>query len=408
MSEALRQHRWLIAIALGFIPIAAHAEVLTRARVIELGRTRAPSVRVAETRIVESRGRLVGARVLLPENPALEVDAGPSWGTQRTTDLDLDATLTTPIPLGGRRNKRIASAEAGIDRDTQLARDARRNAVGDALAAYYQMLHAKARIELAQTRKMLADDLLQTATERKKAGDVAQLEVNVAAAEVARADSEILAEQANLSRARAQLAIALGLPSADAIDVGGRLDDRAPFDALANGRASERPDVAAARAEVTGSVSDIALADAARFPDVSFRVGYKRDIEGDAVLAGFAISLPFFERGQGVRAEARARRDRAVVELDARQSAAAVEVEAARTTYRTAVEAMKGLDERGLRLAIQNEDMARQSYRAGKIDLPTLLLVRREALDTRREYLQRQLEAALAGVELTSAIGEVP
>lgn len=409
MSEALRQHRWLIVIAVGsVVPIAAHAEVLTREHVIELARTRAPTVRIAETRIVEARGRIVGARVLLPENPALEVDAGPSWAAQRTTDLDLDATLTMPIPLGGRRDKRIASAEAGADRDTQLARDARRNAVGDALAAYYRMLHAKARIELAQTRRALADDLLQTATARKKAGDVAQLEVNVAAAEVARADSEILAEQANLSRARAQLAIELGLPSANAIDVDGRLDDRVPFDALANARTSERPDVAAARAEMTGSVSDVTLADASRFPDLSFRIGYKRSIEGEAVLAGFAISLPFFERGQGARSEARARRERAIVALDARQSAAAVEVEAALATYRTAVEAVKGLDERGLRLAIQNEDMARQSYRVGKIDLSTLLLVRREALDTRREYLERQLEAALAGVELTSAIGGVP
>lgn len=409
MSEALRQHRWLIAIAIGFAgPIAAHAEVLTRARIIELARTRAPAVRIAETRIVESRGRLVGARVLLPENPALDINAGPSWAAQRRTDLDLDATLATPIPLGGRRDKRIASAEAGVDRDTQLARDAQRRTVGDALAAYYRMLHAKARIELAQTRKTLADDLLQTATERKKAGDVAQLEVNVAAAEVARAESEVLAEQANLARTRAQLAIELGLASGDAIDVDGRLDERAPFDALASARTPDRPDVAAARAEVTGSVSDVALADALRFPDLSFRIGYKKDIEGQAVLAGFAISLPFFERGQGARAEARARRERAVVELDARQTASAIEIEAARATYRTAVEAVKGLDERGLRLAIQNEDMARQSYRAGKIDLPTLLLVRREALETRREYLERQLEAALAGVELASAIGGVP
>ena len=69
---------------------------------------------------------------------------------------------------------------------------------------------------------------------------------------------------------------------------------------------------------------------------------------------------------------------------------------------------MKKLDEQGLPLAVQNEQMSGESYKAGKIDLSTLLLVRREALDTRRERLDRQLEAALAGVELSSAMGVTP
>jgi cobalt-zinc-cadmium efflux system outer membrane protein len=49
--------------------------------------------------------------------------------------------------------------------------------------------------------------------------------------------------------------------------------------------------------------------------------------------------------------------------------------------------------------------MARESYRAGKMDLPAVLVVRREALDTRREYLDRLLEAALSGIDLAVATG---
>ena len=384
------------------------ATKLTRERVVELARTRAPATRVAVTRLAESRGRVVGARVLLPENPVVEVMSGPRWATTRSADAEV--TLAVPVPLGGRRDKRIAVAEASVDRDAELARDAQRVTVGAALAAYYRILFAQQRLELAHARKTLADDLVKTATERRKAGDVAQLEVNLATAEVSRAESELLSVEAALSRARGELAITLGFTSGDAITVEGKLDDRSVYDALfANDPHRERCDVLAARAELKGASSDIALADALRWPELSLRLGYKREDEGaNIALAGFALSLPFFERGQGLRAEARARRDRAAVELEAKQATVAVEVETARAAYRAAVDAVQKLADKGLPLAIQNEDMARESYRAGKLDLSTLLVVRREALDTRREHLERLLEAALAGVDLALAEGGLP
>lgn len=407
MHAFSRQRRWLATIITSLaLGSTAHADPLTRTRVVELARAKAPDVRIAETRVAESRGALVGARVLLPENPALEIQAGPRWSSGRT--IDLDAVLAVPVQLGGRRDKRIASAEAQIDRDSQLARDAQRDAIGTALTAYYRTLYAKARVDLATARKQLADELLKTANDRKKAGDVAQLEVNVAASEVSRAESEILAEQASLSRARGQLAIVLGLEDSESLDVDGRLDDRAAFDAIAGARSDERADVAAARAEIRSATSEVALADAQRLPDLSLRVGYRREGTEDILLGGFAISLPFFERGQGQRAQARARRERAVVELDTKQATASIQVQAARAAYRATVDAVKKLEEQGLPLAVQNQQMSGESYKAGKIDLSTLLLVRREALDTRREHLDRQLEAALAGVELSSAMGVTP
>jgi outer membrane protein, heavy metal efflux system len=406
MYALSRQHRWLSSFVTSLVLFGtAHADPLTLARVIELARSRAPDVRIAQTRVAESRGALVGARVLLPENPVLEIDAGPRWSNDRTNDLD--TALTVPLQLGGRRDKRIASAEAQVERDSSLSRDAQRDAISVALTAYYQTAYAKARVALAKARKRLADELLQTANDRKKAGDVAQLEVNVAAAEVARAESEIFAEQANLARVRGELAIILGLRESESIDVDERLDDRSSFDALVSAPSTERADIAAARAEIRSASSEVSLADARRVPDLSFRIGYRREGSDDVLLGGFAISLPFFERGRGERAQARARRERATIELEQKQSSASVQVDAARGAYRATVDAVKKLDE-ALPLAVQNEQMSGESYKVGKIDLSTLLLVRREALDTRREHLDRQLEAALAGVELSTAMGVTP
>jgi outer membrane protein TolC len=46
--------------------------------------------------------------------------------------------------------------------------------------------------------------------------------------------------------------------------------------------------------------------------------------------------------------------------------------------------------------------MAR-SFEVGQIGLPDLLLIRRELLDTRAQYLTTLLEAALARVEIDAA-----
>lgn len=58
-----------------------------------------------------------------------------------------------------------------------------------------------------------------------------------------------------------------------------------------------------------------------------------------------------------------------------------------------------------LPLSSANEIAAAASYRAGKIDLGTLLVIRREVLDTRREHLDRLLDAATAAVDLWIAGG---
>ena len=54
---------------------------------------------------------------------------------------------------------------------------------------------------------------------------------------------------------------------------------------------------------------------------------------------------------------------------------------------------------------VENESLARRSYEAGEMALAELLLVRGETLDTRREYLERLLEAALAAVDVEASAG---
>ena len=60
-------------------------------------------------------------------------------------------------------------------------------------------------------------------------------------------------------------------------------------------------------------------------------------------------------------------------------------------------DAMPGMDE--------NEALARRSFEVGQISLPELLLVRRELVETRLEYLSRLLEVAQAAIDQDAAAG---
>jgi len=367
--------------------------------VVELAQAGAPGVRLADADVDVVRGRGVGARVRFADNPVLEGGLGSRWGDERTTDREV--SLSFPIELGGKRGKRVAAADADVQVATARAADVRRSIAGYAVALYFQVLFAQEAVALAEQRNSLADKLVDTARARKQAGDAADFEVNLAASELSRSKSGIAAANRRLATARTRLAVILGLDSLDGVSVGGQLDDWSfvTVDAVAD-TGADRSDVRVARAEVDAANADVVLADTARWPALSFRITYAHEESADIAFGGLAITLPIFERGQGDRAEARAERHRAELELQATEALAHTELDGARAAYHAAVEAVTEMKDHAVPLAIENERMARESYAAGKIELAAMLVVRREALDTRSEYLERLLEAALAAVDL--------
>jgi cobalt-zinc-cadmium efflux system outer membrane protein len=394
------------------IPMVLHAQVpggepLTLSRVIDLAGKTAPEVRIAATRIAEEEGKLTGAQVRALENPRLEAALGPRIGLNTTVDVDVGVEI--PFERGGKRERRIAAARAGIQREKHAVEDARRQAIAIAVGAYYRVLQAEERLRLAEERKALAEELFRVARERHQGGDAPLFDVNLAQAEMSRAKSAIESEKGTIARARAALAARLGLPSGGDLRVEGDLKDRSFFDTIPSETSPEkRSDLLVALAEVDASRAGIALAEAQRRPDIAFRAGYHREEGNDIVQGGVSIPLPFFNSGKGPVQEARARNDRARIDAEARKAAVSSEIEGARRSYTAAAESVRLLEKDGLPRQQENEALARESYRAGKINLATLLLVRRDALDTRREYLERLLEAAEAGVELAAAVGALP
>lgn len=396
--------------ALVFSILLPHAAIasewtLTLDEVVRMARERAPAVLAARARVEEAQGRRQTSGVFLGTNPELETAAGPRR-SDRGDYTDLEFALTQQFELGGRRRGRIDLGEAEALGAIAGSEDLLRRTVRDATVAFLRGLHAERRVQLAQTAETLGEDLVRVAERRHARGEVAILDVNLARAAWGRTRADGRVAAALRQAALGELRILLDIGAQDSIAVVGELQDSEHPDLaelIANGR--NRPDLQLLEAEGRAAAAELRLGRGQAWPDLGLGARYERDEGADVLLGTVQLGLPLFVRGQGLRTEASARLRRIQFELEAGRRAVEVEVRTAYAIHAERRQAVAELESQSLALVDANETLARRSYEAGQIGLAELLLVRREALETRIEYLDRLLEVAIAGVELEATAG---
>ena len=117
------------------------------------------------------------------------------------------------------------------------------------------------------------------------------------------------------------------------------------------------------------------------------------------------VTLPMFSKGQEQRAVGSARAARLRAELDAARARVQLEVRAAFDAYDRRLAAVRVLEAEAMAGLDENEQLTTRSFEVGQLGLPDLLLIRRAIFDTRSEYLDALLEAALARIDLDASAG---
>jgi cobalt-zinc-cadmium efflux system outer membrane protein len=110
-----------------------------------------------------------------------------------------------------------------------------------------------------------------------------------------------------------------------------------------------------------------------------------------------------FSKGQEQRAAGSARAARQRADLEAARARVQLEVRTAFDALGRRLAALRVLEADAVPGLDENEQLATRSFEVGQLALPELLLVRRELLDTRFQYLDALLEAALAKVDLDAS-----
>jgi cobalt-zinc-cadmium efflux system outer membrane protein len=313
--------------------------------------------------------------------------------------------VAVPIELGGKRNRRIAVAEATLAvGEAELAQTIIdiRNQVR---RAYFSRLIGDLRLAVLDELRQFATRARDAAQARFDVGSSPRLEVLQAQLALAQTENEATAAQATAQAATIQLNALLALPLDTPVTLATGLD--APIAlagtvALARAQTSNA-ELAVLDRQIAEQVARLALARALRTPDITPDVTFTRDSEPD-FLYGWRVaataSLPLFTTHRaGVLLE-----EAALTQLNAQRMAvlaritgevmsASAVADAQRTAY------LRYQNEI-LPQAQQVEVMAEDSYRLGQTGIASLL----QALAASRDLRLRSLQTAS---DLQDALGQL-
>jgi outer membrane protein, heavy metal efflux system len=384
----------------GMVQAQTPDTVLTLEQALNRARLKAPVLLSARARIEEARGRLKGASILLQANPAFEGTAGPRF-SEPSRFTAADVSISQDFDALGRRGARIAGAQTGVTREIAASREAGRGLLRDVAVAFTRALAGDEKLKVFTTADQIASGFLDTAERRYQAGDIPILEVNLAKNGAARARAELRSGRAELAISLGELRVLLGMSPEEEFSVSGDLTSPKKYEPAALvSTAEDRPDIRVLESELQGALADVRLGRTFKSPDFGLVARYQRDQGDNIAQAGVRVTLPVFSRGQELTATGSARATRIRGELEAIKTAIRNEVRTAFDAYIYRTEALQELERLALPSLLENETLARRSYEEGEIGLAELLLIRREALETRLAYVTTLLDAGLAGVDL--------
>lgn len=369
-----------------------------------------PVIRVAEARVREARGRLTGAQTY-PYNPVLEGGAASRRGGGEST-VDFDVSIGQEIEIGGQSGDRTDVARSNLTAQEASLVRAKRMAAARVHFAFVAALVARELLEVSRQDMGLTGRLHSLATRRLERGAGTQLDVNVAAAELGRAEARFQAAEAAYADARAALAEAMGgPPSALPLPKGElhtTLDPVPPLDQLVASASAHRADLRALGDLEMASRASNALARAQAWPNLTLSA-FGGHEEGDMIIGGaLSIPIPVFDRNQGRIEQTRAGIDRAKAAREAGELSAARQVVSAHARYRAARQGARRLRELVLGTLEQNMEFLRRSFDAGKATWPEVVVIRRSLVDAQRQLKTAEAEARRAWIELQIAAGRMP
>ena len=357
-----------------------------------------------------SRGELRQARLLF--NPEAEAEA-PGAFSGGALDR-YEARLSQEFELAGQRGLRIDAAELGVQRAERDVSQARRELLADVTRAYYATIAARRSADVAQEVQLLNERLANAVRIQEAEGEISRLDANLAGIEVGRTRARLLSTRRRAATAELALLRMLGMPPGTplALSVSDTLAPTAmPVDpdSLVSAALRARGDLAARQAEAQQADVLARLARREAIPNVRLGGIAGREDGSDAMDFGVvvALPLPIWNRNQGLVEQREAEARRADLLVDATELRVRAEVMDAWNRYVAAREEATLLQEQVLGPAHENQELLTVAYEAGRIDLPTLVLLRNQLLEAEIDYWDAWFGLNEAHTDLQAATGSL-
>lgn len=420
--------------------------VLRIADVRRLALTQNPAFLADRQELAAARGGLRQASVIR-FNPDLTV-AAPGAGTTSLRN-PLEATLLQEVEVAGQRGLRRDAARVAVSRAAAGIQNSARLGVADATLAFYRALSAERRLAVTRDGLTLTTRLMNAVRTQLREGEISALEGTLAEIEFGRARARVLEAERLAAASMLELkrlvgietstpvrledplapapvmiatlaadsitAITAAAPPNSVVDTLppsvalGLLPDPAALDAdsLLSIALARRPDLAASDAAIREFEALTVLARREAFPNLRLGALAERVPNENGMRIGPAIglTLPFWNRNQGLVEQRRAEVQQALLQRQAVELRVRTDVETAVLAYRAAVQEASAYESTVRQPARINSALLETAFRAGKIALPTLLLLRNQLIDAELGYWTAWLARQNALVELDAATG---
>jgi cobalt-zinc-cadmium efflux system outer membrane protein len=383
---------------------------LTLSMALARAKTSSP-LRGAAERLVEgtaASARLAGRAL----NPQVDV-RGENWTPSASTSLPIDlfATLSQPLELGGKRRTRLelASAEHGLAASSLAGIELQVTLRTTQL--YVQALKARGLLATLTANRDGLAMLVDTMRRRVDEGRSAEADLLKFAAESARVDIDVARARLDLDRSLQLLAFTIGSPAPLAAGELVEPDSIAPPSptvAAIAAAAVRHPDAALSAARLERARRAAAVEHARRVPDAIVTGGYKRTAGIDTLLAGVTMTVPLFDRNGSAAARADGEARAAAAEHDAVVRRIASDTTALVEIARTLSDRARRAASELLQPAGVVRDASLATFREGAADVMRLIDAERVYADVRRTALELRLEALTAVLEARVALGEEP
>ena len=404
---------WAVSLLL-FSPLGWAQGALTLRDALRLVETNNPAVLTVRAGLATAEGEVREAAGLLYNNPELSLEHGrritpQEGGESRTRESAVGISQT--FEIAGQQGHRREAARREIESARAQALEALARARGEVEQAFYEVLALQSRSASENEIAKLAEDAAVAVGKRVAAGEDSKLDGNLAQVEAERARNQVETLREELVTARARLAELLQLPPPSLPEVVGDLTPAVPpysLQALLEA-IPRRPHLAALESREQAAASRLALERAASVPDVT--VGLTSAREGPqefrerVTTLSVSIPLPFFRRNAAAIGRAMTERDRAQIERRVAIRDAEAQVRSLWTRLQSLDVRVKRLSGSVLGRLDENLSLSTKAYRAGEIGILQLVVVNRQVLDARRDYLEAVTEWIKTRVALEQAAG---
>lgn len=220
-----------------------------------------------------------------------------------------DYGISRTIELGGKRSKRIETAEANAD----VARGQFQMVVwqmtNDLKRKFYTVVLNQSLLSLARENETTFTEIVNHTSELMKAGEISGLDLERVEVEKLKFDTDLANAERDYEVALRDLRFTLGGDyRAMDIEVTGSIDyepHQFTHDELLDLALAARPDLKAAKLSERAAAANIRLQNAQRIPDLTLGGGVEQVPSGTSSYTfGVGITLPVSDRNQGERAKA--------------------------------------------------------------------------------------------------------